>query len=235
MTDWVNDRGSRTVPARRDGAFRDGSDRFGWQVVIPVKGGPQAKSRLRAPDGVDRLLLARALALDTVAATCAALGSQAVVVVTPDSEVATGVRELGVGVHPDPGGGLNAAIRAGLAALSPSPLVAVLLADVPAVRPGELTAALTAALGHDCAFVPDLEGTGTVLLTSTKGALTPRFGTGSAVAHESAGHTRLELDLPGLRRDVDDEQSLRDALGLGVGAHTASLLAHLVAPASPQT
>jgi len=220
MSDWINDRTSRVRPPVTPST---------WRVVVPVKGGPDAKSRLRAPDGVDRLVLARALALDTVAAVAAAVGPQQVVVVTSDDEVAAAVAELGAHTEPDPGGGLNAAIRAGLGTLPPDRPAAVLLGDVPAVRPADLHAALTVADGADRWFVPDAEGTGTVLLGAREAAaVEPRFGSASADRHEAAGHVRLEVDLDRLRRDVDDEASLGEALRLGVGPNTASLLAHLI-------
>lgn len=232
MSDWINDRPLGAPPSHRNRGSGDPSRPAAWNVVIPVKGGPRAKSRLRAPDGVDRLLLARAFALDTVAAACAAVGARHVVVVTSDPEVDTAVRALDVAVEADRGGGLNAAVRTGIASLPQTGRAAVLLGDVPAVRPSELVAALTAALGHRSAFVPDAESTGTVLLAGRDGSqLVPRFGTASAAAHAVDGHAMLDLPLPGLRRDVDDERSLREALGLGVGAHTAGLLAHLIAPA----
>jgi len=47
MSDWINDRTSRDHAPTSVGA---------WHVVVPVKGGPDAKSRLRTPDGVDRLV-----------------------------------------------------------------------------------------------------------------------------------------------------------------------------------
>ena len=198
-----------------------------WSVVVPVKGGPLAKSRLRPPAGVDRLMLARALALDTVAAAASAVGLDGVVVVTSDAEVDASMRALSVATTPDPGSGLNDAALEGLRRAQPP--YAVLLGDVPALRSRELTTALAAAAKYDSAFVPDAEGTGSVLLTATRqGRLEPRFGGPSASRHTDAGHTRLDLDLPGLRRDVDDEASLREALCLGVGSHTAALLAHLV-------
>ncbi|MEO7234994.1 MAG: 2-phospho-L-lactate guanylyltransferase [Lapillicoccus sp.] len=207
-----------------------------WRVVVPVKGGPAAKSRLRVPDGVDRLDLATALALDTVAAAAAAVGAAHVTVVTSDARVVVGVGRLGPATLDDPGLGLNAAVAAGLRGLRgvvPGEPVAVLLGDVPALRPAELTVALVAAQAYPAAFVPDAEGTGTVLLAMAAGDLvTPRFGVGSAAAHEADGAVRLAPHLPGLRRDVDDEASLREALLLGVGRHTAALLAHLITPSS---
>lgn len=202
-----------------------------WRVVVPVKGGPAAKSRLRVPEGVDRLDLATALALDTVAAAVAAVGAPAVTVVTSDARVRAGLQGLGVDVVADPAAGLNAAISAGLTRVRPDEAGAVLLGDVPALRPAELSAALALAAAHPVALVPDAEGTGSVLLAARPGVhVTPRFGAGSAAAHEAAGAVRLEPPLPGLRRDVDDEESLGQALALGVGRHTAALLAHLIAP-----
>ncbi len=208
-----------------------------WRVVVPVKGGPAAKSRLRVPDGVDRLDLATALALDTVAAAVAAVGPAHVTVVTSDARVVAGVGRLGPATLDDPGLGLNAAVAAGLQGLQglrsvgTGEPVAVLLGDVPALRPAELTVALIAAQAYPVAFVPDAEGTGTVLLLMAAGdPVTPRFGAGSAAAHEADGAVRLAPHLPGLRRDVDDEASLREALLLGVGRHTAALLAHLITP-----
>jgi 2-phospho-L-lactate guanylyltransferase len=220
MSDWINDRTPRVRPT---------TPRPTWRVVVPVKGGPDAKSRLRAPDGVDRLVLARALALDTVAAATATVGPEQVVVVTSDAEVAAAVAQLGAHVEPDPGGGLNAAIRAGLDASPLAGPAAVLLGDLPAVRPADLSAALAAADGTDCWFVPDAEGTGTVLLGAHEAsAVQPQFGSGSADRHRAAGFVRLDVDLDRLRRDVDDASSLGEALRLGVGPNTAALLAHLI-------
>ena len=55
------------------------------------------------------------------------------------------------------------------------------------------------AAAHERAFVADADGTGTTLLAALPGvALDPRFGSGSAAAHELAGHVRL-----GGRRHVD--------------------------------
>lgn len=222
MSDWIND---RTAPTET-------TTTASWHVVVPVKGGPDAKSRLRPPDGVDRSTLARALALDTIDAACRAVGGDRLVVVTSDADVAESVRSLRARTVPDPGGGLNAAIQAGVGAVLadvPGAPVAVLLGDLPALRPADLLAALAAVPASGSGFVADAEGTGTVLLaTHGPATLEPRFGAGSAAAHAADGHLRLAVDTAGLRRDVDDEHSLREALGLGVGPHTASLLAHLI-------
>lgn len=205
-----------------------------WHLVVPVKGGAGAKSRLHPPPGVEREALALALATDCLTAVCAGMPPGRVLVVTSDErvrEVATG---LGAEVVADPGDGLDGAVRAGrdrAASGDPDTPVAVLLGDLPALRTADLTAALGAATAYPRAVVPDASGTGTVLLTARRGGdLEPSFGDGSASRHEAAGHHRLDLDLPRLRTDVDDDRALRTAVTLGVGVATAGVLA--AAPAT---
>ena len=193
--------------------------------MLPVKHAELAKTRLLPPPCVDRDRLARAIALDSLAAVWSCAAVARLVVVTSDPVVATWARAVG-DVVADPGAGLTAAIDAGLARAGRAGPVAVLLADVPALRPDELGAAFSACSPFHAAFVPDLEGTGTVLLAATDPAqLAPAFGPGSAARHEAGGAVRLNLDLPSLRRDVDTWEGLQQALSLGVGPATAAATA----------
>ncbi len=194
-----------------------------WQLVLPVKGTDRAKTRLTVAEGVSRPALARAMALDTLAAALACPTVRTVLVVTSDDEVASAARAAGARVEADPGQGLNAAIRRGLALTDDEP-VAVLLGDLPALRPDDLAEALAACAGLGAAFVPDAEGTGTVLLTADRPAdVDPAFGSGSAARHGERAR-RLDLDLPRLRRDVDVAEALHAAVALGVGPLTARAL-----------
>jgi 2-phospho-L-lactate guanylyltransferase len=104
--------------------------------------------------------------------------------------------------------------------------VVALTADLPAMRPEDLESALVAAArAGRRAFVPDLEGTGTVLLAAPAGeALAPQFGPGSAAAHLRSGAARLEGAWPSLRRDVDTPADLDAAARLGLGAHTGQVI-----------
>src|SRR3954454_22710458 len=61
-----------------------------WTLLLPVKGGPQAKSRLGAPPGV-----ASGIALATLAAVLAARPVGRVVVVTADRACAQAARAAG--------------------------------------------------------------------------------------------------------------------------------------------
>ena len=59
------------------------------------------------------------------------------------------------------------------------------------------------------------------------GTFAPRFGPDSASRHAADGAVRLELDLPRLRTDVDDLQSLVRVLELGAGPSTTAALGGL--------
>lgn len=206
-----------------------------WRLVVPVKHADRAKTRLLLEEDTDRSALARAIATDTLASVLNAIPATHLAVVSSDPQVGPWAHRLGAAVIPDPGRGLNAAISAGLAhwqlpvpcgADSAPRLVGVLLGDLPALRADDLLTALEAATAHPAAVVPDLDGTGTVLLTSTRGAsaVRPAFGPGSARAHAIDGAVRLELNLPRLRTDADTAHALQLIRGLGAGPRTSALL-----------
>jgi 2-phospho-L-lactate/phosphoenolpyruvate guanylyltransferase len=206
-------------------------------VVVPVKRLGLAKSRLYAvgrprPEHEE---LALSLALDTVSAALAAPGVARVLVVTDDPAAAAAVTASGAVVLPDePDAGLNPALAYGAtvaARTAPADGVALLSADLPALRPAELDAALALAAGYERAFVPDADGTGTTLLATAPGLpVRPRYGPGSARAHRAAGAVELAGDWPTLRHDVDTAADLRAAASLGLGpATTAWTATHAVA------
>ena len=191
--------------------------------MLPIKGGASAKSRL-APVP-ERSGLAIAMAMDCLDAVLSTPSVTDALVVTDDADVEASARDLGADVVGVGVPGLGPAVVAGLAAVPTGP-VAVLLADLPALRSVDLAAgldAVTRALddGAGWAFVPDAEGSGTVLLGADSAArLSPAFGPGSAAAHARLGARRLDIDVPRLRRDVDTASSLADAVALGAGRRT---------------
>ena len=177
-------------------------------VVIPVKHLDRAKSRLRGahPDH-------RALVL-------AAPGVRAVLVVCEDERVVAGLAGTGAECRDERGlPGLNAALRFGARVLrsrDPGSAVAALQADLPALAPADLGAALSEAAGRR-AYVPDHTWTGTVLLGGAPGQrLDPRFGPGSAGRH-AASAVAVGTGLASLRRDVDTATDLAAAADLGLG------------------
>jgi 2-phospho-L-lactate/phosphoenolpyruvate guanylyltransferase len=238
------------------------STRFSWTVLLPVKVLARAKSRLAVLAGDRRRELALALAADTVAAVAACPEVAQVVVITSDPVAGPLLAALGAVVVPDEpadqraarGGlghpavlaeagsgaqeGLNAALRFGAAAAArrwPGTGLAALTADLPALRPAELSAALqaaAAAVGR-ASFVPDAAGVGTTLYAAPPGAgFQPLFGGASRARHAASGAAELSpAGLTGLRRDVDTADDLRAALALGAGPRTTALAARLLADA----
>jgi len=213
-----------------------------WYVVLPVKGGADAKSRLGGHP-VARRTLALAMAVDCLEAVTRTPGVAGTLVVTDDDAAARAAEDLGARVvrpGPVPAGrrALDAAVTDGLCAAAAlaedgdgtTTGVAVLLADLPALRPEDLAVALRAAAdalddGAAAVLVPDAAGTGTCLQAARRAADVPvAYGAGSATRHERAGARRLALDVPRLRRDVDVADDLRAARVLGVGRRTAAAL-----------
>jgi 2-phospho-L-lactate guanylyltransferase len=179
------------------------ADRF--TLLVPLKPLAAAKSRLRgAVPGTRHEELVLALATATLEAAAASPAVARVIVIT--NEQLPGFETL-----PDPHQDLNAALAEVAQHLS-GPLAA-LPADLPALRTAELTQAL--GLCSARSFVPDAEGTGTVLLATPFGDLDPHFGPGSAQAHERSGAVRLPGDWPTLRRDVDTVADLEAVKALG--------------------
>ncbi|MCU1404932.1 MAG: cofC [Glaciihabitans sp.] len=187
-----------------------------------------------------------AIALDTVAAVVATPSVTRVVVVTSAAaapafnlpgvqvvlELPVPPTEPGDPVGEAPGGHdrLNAAIRLGLETVQTvadsavDSAVAVLLGDVPALRPEELELALREASDYPLAMVADADGVGTVLITAMPGiAHSPAFGGASRQRHLDAGYRELAVDVDsGLRRDIDTLEQLSAVIPTGVGPRTTS-------------
>jgi 2-phospho-L-lactate/phosphoenolpyruvate guanylyltransferase len=194
-----------------------------FTVVVPVKPTSVGKSRLRV---ADRAALARAIALDTIAAAAAAHRVAEVIVVTDDAELRASAASGRVRVIDEgEARGLDAAIARGVAAAATAHRAA-LLGDLPALRSGDLDAALAAAASVDRAVVADAEGTGSTLVTAGAGVpWASAFGDGSFARHVALGCAVLPVsDASTLRRDVDTAAQLAVAATLGVGPRTHAVL-----------
>lgn len=205
----------------------------GVHLLVPVKPLRLAKSRLRgaadggAGDPGAHAQLVAAVAVDTVLAARRARGVTEVVCVTSDRALTRALASEGVRTVEDvPASGLNAALRHGDQQLrrEGAARTGALQADLPALDPEELAAALAAA-GGDRAFCPDRQGTGTTLLLAGAGQpLDPRFGPGSAGAHAASEAKELDGTWSTLRCDVDTAADLALAADLGLGPRTRAFL-----------
>lgn len=195
-----------------------------FALLVPVKDGHGAKTRL-GPVGDDRrAALMAAFARD---ALTAALRSPLVDVhlVGDPAALREIAEDLVVPILPDEGDGdLNRALRRAAARVQREDRgVAVMLADLPCLRTVDLETALRQ---PGRVFVADAAGTGTTLLIAPPGVdLDPRFGTGSAARHAASGAEPATGDLTSLRLDVDTTDDLEAALRLGVGTNTDAVMA----------
>ena len=174
------------------------------------------------------MTLARAIALDTIAAAASCPAVAQVYVVTDDGALVSlafdipGLRFVSEGEAR----GIDAAVALGADAADERMPRAALLGDLPALRPEDLDAALAAASAVDRGVVADAEGTGTTLVTAGAGIplADSSFGDGSFARHVGLGCVPLEIDAAStLRRDVDTADQLDAAAALGLGPRTAAV------------
>lgn len=204
-----------------------------WTIIIPVKDTRFAKTRLSPLGQPVRARLALAFALDAVSAALASPVVRRVLVVTNDAEAGDALAGVGATVTADaPDAGLNPAIVHGSRVArtdEPEAWVAAMSGDLPALRAEDLTEGMAAADGLAHWFVPDSIGVGTTLLAATGGTrLSPAFGPQSRAGHLALGAVEVTGNgLERLRRDVDTEADLWEAVRLGVGPFTAAALAEL--------
>jgi 2-phospho-L-lactate guanylyltransferase len=196
-----------------------------YVALVPVKPPALGKSRLVGLADDARRQLAAAFALDTVAACVASELVAEVLVATDDASFSVELARLGAVTIPDGVAmDLNGTLRQSAAEARrrwPDLVPVALTADLPAVRATDLDEALGAVRPGEAAYVADAQGLGTTLYTAGHDAFDPRFGPGSALAHDATGARAITAPLPRLRRDVDDLEDLDDALALGVGPRTA--------------
>lgn len=202
--------------------------RDGWTIVVPVKPAALGKTRLTSVTA-DREALARAIALDTIAAAAATPRVSHVLVVTDDAEVSALVSQwpaVDVIAEGDVRG-LDGAIALGVQTAGQGVPRAALLGDLPALTPRDLDAALELAGQVERGLVTDAEGTGSTLVTARPGAVwVSAFGAGSAARHRLLGCTDLAVPRgSSVHRDVDTAAQLAEAVALGVGPRTAAVLA----------
>jgi 2-phospho-L-lactate/phosphoenolpyruvate guanylyltransferase len=228
-----------------------------WRVLVPIKHGAPAKTRLRpaTSEQAQHAELVRAIQLDTLDAVLALrtsplLGGLFVVSGLASGRASGQIPEqdsgqlseqdsgqiptalpAGIEILADAGGGLNPALAAAAAELArrfPGDGVAALVGDLPALRATDLLAVLHRAAAAGRGFVRDLDGSGTTLLTAGPGTpLAPLFGPDSAQRHLDSGARELDAAVS-LRCDVDSAADLQRCLQLGVGRLTSRLVAHLV-------
>ena len=181
-------------------------------VVIPVQAFEHAKSRLGAAlDAEERRDLVERLLIGTVTAALSTPDVAEVLVISPDPEVLGVASEAGARGIEQRTRGLNPALQEARTQASGSRLL-ILPADLPGLRPADLTKVLRAgdaAGSPSVVLAPDRHGTGTnALLLAPPDAIDPAFGGDSRAGHawlaasadipfvEVTGVLDLDIDTP---------------------------------------
>lgn len=203
-------------------------------AVVPVKALAASKTRLLGGERSAIEALSLAMMLDVLDALLRVPELDRVAVVTPDALVAQSARDAGAEalLRDDPG--LNASIEAASAELAPGPedSVLVVLGDVAAAAPAEISELLHAAQAPGVALAPSRDGGTSALLRAPRGAIPARFGADSAKRHreeaERAGVAYRELFLSSLAIDVDVADDIRAILACEtLGRRTREALSRL--------
>lgn len=212
------------------------------QVVIAVRGGPGAKSRLADILGPEeRAVLTELMLRDMLEAVVRAPRVSGVWVVTPTASLAEIARSVNVRVidQLEPGG-LNAAFRqaqAKVADAAPYDAVALLPGDLPMLEPGDLDAALALAEAHEVVLAPAVDG-GTGALVIRAGVdFAPTFGEDSFAVHQDQIHRRAlslaVVDAMSLSRDLDRPQDVAFLLRTPPHGRAAAFLSERSARLTP--
>ncbi len=206
-----------------------------WAVVV-ARCGPTAKSRLSPVLAeADRAALALAM-LRNVLATCAYADLAGTIAVVDVAEAHAVARAAGARALPDPGAGMNGAVRAGVAAAIGLGATGVLVlpSDIPLVQPVDLRAVIDAAHPWQRVAVvaPDRQGVGTnALFVRPPDGLRSAFGKSSARRHlRIARLARLQpvqVTRPRLGFDVDTPSDLAELRRLAPPGPLAATLATL--------
>jgi 2-phospho-L-lactate guanylyltransferase len=186
-------------------------------TIIPVRATPESKSRLAGVlDAAERQMLVEAMLARVIAAAQGARNVAKVWLIGSAPAISADIAVLA-----DPGGGLNAAAAAALAAAQgQATRLIVIHADLPLVTARDIEL-LAAAPEGEVAIAPDRHGTGTNAISlplPAAGGFSFAFGPDSFARH-NAEAARLglpieEIHSQGLSRDVDEPDDLADAADL---------------------
>jgi 2-phospho-L-lactate guanylyltransferase len=211
--------------------WHDGNVR--WRLLIPIKPAAAAKTRLQEATrtATAHQDLVRAIQIDTLDAVERALDDEAVAGAYVLSAAPVPYAPGGLSWLADTGAGLNAALASAADELRrrhPDDAVLALVADLPALRTGELLAVLDRAARVRRGYVADEHGSGTTALSALPGeALRPAFGARSAARHHASGARPIEAGRS-VRADVDTVADLHRCLAFGAGPRTVAVAGTLL-------
>jgi 2-phospho-L-lactate guanylyltransferase len=200
-------------------------------ILVPVKNLADAKQRLSSVlNPEERLALAQAMCEDVLEALARWRRRPPVAVVTSDSFASDLAAHLNFEVVADDNAGETSAIEMATAVCRARGAESTLVvpADIPLIESSELQKIVDSAPLGGAVLVPDAAGRGTNAAWRSPSDLFPlRFGNDSFLPHLAAakatGLPWVVLELPGIARDVDRPDDLRE-LASASGARRAQKL-----------
>lgn len=187
-------------------------------ILVPVKILADAKQRLSnilSPE--ERMALAQAMCEDVLQTLANWQNRPSVAVVTSDSFASGLAARFKFDVIADENSGETSAIEIATAACKVRGARSTLVvpADIPLIDSAELQKIIDAAPPDGAVLVPDAEGRGTNAVLRSPCDLFPlRFGNDSFLPHQAAARATglpfVVLQLPGIARDIDRPQDLRE-------------------------
>lgn len=188
-------------------------------ALVPVKARHAGKQRLAPllPDAL-RARLVRGMLNDVLGSIAACEQIAGTLVMSPErDELAAGTQVLR-----DPAERMNDALPLAIEALRQrgAKCVAIIAADLPLLRPADITALVTAARGG-IALAPDASGTGTnAACLGLPTTFRFHYGPGSFALHQAEaarrGMTAISVALPGLEFDIDEAADLAQLRARGL-------------------
>ena len=200
-------------------------------ILVPVKNLAEAKQRLSfILNPEERLALAQAMCEDVLEALARWHRRPPVAVVTSDSFASDLAARFNFEVVADDNSGETGAIEMATAVCGARGAESTLVvpADIPLIESSELQKIVDCAPAGGAVLVPDAAGRGTNAAWRSPGDLFPlRFGNDSFLPHLAAakatGLPWVVLELPGIARDVDRPDDLRE-LAVASGERRAQKL-----------
>jgi 2-phospho-L-lactate/phosphoenolpyruvate guanylyltransferase len=206
-------------------------------AVIPVKGLTESKTRLSAHlQGDKRRILVEALLEDVLSSIIRSKAYGTIMVISPDENVGSRIRQPEVSFRKQSGMGLNRAVEQAnrLATLGHANSLTTILADIPLVEPGDFREIVSlGSPGRRVVMAPSMKGGTNVMLTSPPGVVSPGYGRWSYSKHlrraQLNGISAYSLSNPRLSFDIDTMNDLlelrhRDPDGKTVSGRVVSEL-----------
>jgi len=187
-------------------------------ILVPVKNLVDAKQRLSSIlSSEERFALAQAMCSDVLQTLALWQGRPPVAVVTSDSYTRELAKRFNFEVIDDDNSGETNAIEMATAICCERGETSTLVvpADIPLIDGAELQKIVDSAPASGAVLAPDAAGRGTNAAWRAPGDLFPlRFGNDSFLPHLSAakatGLPCVVLKLPGIARDIDRPEDLRE-------------------------